>query len=97
MPAVLFGAARLERFLKAVADAGVTLRMKKCVFLATRIKFLGHNVSRDGIEPGDEKVKAIRMFPAPKDIHEVRRFLGLRAFLGNSSRSTRASRNRSRS
>lgn len=59
---------------------GLTLRPKKCVFLAERIKFLGHNVSADGIGWGDEKVAAIKNFLIPTDIHGVRRFLGLTGF-----------------
>lgn len=74
------GVNRLRRFLIAVQEAGLTLRMSKCVFLAERIKFLGHNVSEDGINPGDDKVLAIRNFPQPTNIHEVRRFLGLTGF-----------------
>lgn len=74
------GIDRLRRFLVAVADVGLTLRLDKCVFLAERIKFLGHNVSKHGIGPGDNKVAAIRDFPEPTNAHEVRRFLGLTGF-----------------
>lgn len=74
------GVERLRRFLNALIAAGLTLRLDKCVFLAERIKFLGHNVSRSGIEPGEQKVCAIREFVPPKDVHEVRRFLGLTGF-----------------
>lgn len=74
------GLERLERFLQALAKVGLTLRMDKCVFLRERIKFLGHSVSIDGIQPGDNKVNAIKDFPAPQNIHEVRRFIGLTGF-----------------
>lgn len=74
------GVQRLQRLFKAIEEVGLTLRMDKCVFLSERIKFLGHNVSSEGIEPGDGKVAAIRDFPPPTNIHEVRRFLGLTGF-----------------
>lgn len=74
------GLDRLRRFLMAVADVGLTLRKEKCVFLAERIKFLGHNISKKGIEPGDKKTAAISEFPQPTNAHEVRRFLGLTGY-----------------
>lgn len=40
---------RLRRFLYAIAEVGLTLRLDKCVFLAEIIKLLGHYVSADGI------------------------------------------------
>lgn len=74
------GVERLRRFLEAVTEAGLTLRMEKCVFLAERIKFCGHHVSQKGIEPGESKVAAISDFPEPANVHEVRRFLGLTGY-----------------
>lgn len=53
---------KLERVLQAIRENGFTLRLNKCVFLAEKIKFLGHNISVNGIHPGDEKVAAIRNF-----------------------------------
>lgn len=74
------GIHRLHRFLEAITDTGMTLRMEKCVFLSERIKFLGHNISEQGVAPGDNKVAAIRDFPVPTDVHGVRRFIGLTGF-----------------
>lgn len=74
------GLERVERFLAILAKTGLTLRLDKCEFLQTRIKFLGHHVSRDGVEPGETKVNAIREFETPTDVHAVRRFLGLTGF-----------------
>lgn len=74
------GIERLERFLNALKKVGLTLRKDKCVFLAENIKFLGHHVSANGIKPGCDKVAAIQKFPTPKNVHEVRRFLGMTGF-----------------
>lgn len=74
------GLARLRRFLQVLSEVGLTLRMDKCAFLKERTTFLGHIITGDGIEPGDLKVAAIRQFPAPTNVHEVRRFLGLTGF-----------------
>ena len=39
---------------------GLKLKPKKCEFFKTRISFLGHIVSRDGIECDPKKIEAIR-------------------------------------
>lgn len=74
------GLEKLKRILGAMKECGLTLRLNKCVFLSEHIKFLGHNVSENGIMPGDDKVASIRQFPEPTDLHTVRRFLGLTGF-----------------
>ena len=38
--------------------------------------FLGHKISKEGIAPPDDRVKAIEHYPAPQNIKETRRLLG---------------------
>jgi hypothetical protein len=54
--------------------------VKKCTFCLDRVIFLGFVVSAQGIEVDKEKTKAIREWPTPKSITEVRSFLGLASF-----------------
>jgi len=42
--------------------------------------FLGYVVTAQGIEMDEEKVKAIRDWPTPKSVSEVRSFHGLASF-----------------
>ena len=42
--------------------------------------FLGYVVTAQGIEMDEEKVKAIREWPTPKSVSEVRSFHGLASF-----------------
>lgn len=70
----------LRKFLTALKLAGFTLRLSKCKFLADEVTFLGHRFNKDGMMPGDIKTAAIRMFPVPTNIHELRQFLGLTGF-----------------
>ena len=53
---------------------------KKCTFCMEKVVFLGYVVSTEGIEVDEEKVKAIREWPTPKGITEVRSFHGLASF-----------------
>jgi len=45
-----------------------------------KIVFLGYVVTAQGIEMDEEKVKAIRDWPIPKSVSEVRSFHGLASF-----------------
>ena len=62
---------RLEQVLEQLATGGVTLNIKKCVFKATRFKFLGNVVSAHG------KVAAVTDLTALKSVHDVHVFLGI--------------------
>jgi hypothetical protein len=54
--------------------------LKKCSFCLDKIVFLGYVVSTKGIAVDEEKVKAIKEWPTPKSITEVRSFHGLASF-----------------
>ena len=51
--------------------------MEKCNFLKVHIKYLGHLISGEGIEPLPEKLESIKQIPAPTTPKEVKQFLGL--------------------
>lgn len=70
----------LRKFLTVLKPTGLTLRLSKCKFLAEEVTFLGHRINKDGMIPGNEKTDAIRMFPTPSNLHELRQFLGLTGF-----------------
>ncbi|KAF9762429.1 Retrovirus-related Pol polyprotein from transposon [Nosema granulosis] len=63
--------------LNKLKEAGISLNRKKCKFAQTEIKILGTVVSKDKIRPDPDKVKAIREFPMPLTIRELRSFLGI--------------------
>ena len=56
---------------------GITLNPKKFQFAQESVNFAGYVISRDGVQADPKKVKAIAEFPTPKDIHDLRSFLGL--------------------
>ena len=63
--------------LQRLLDAGITLRLSKCVFMVKKLLFLGHGVSEGTISTDPEKTKAIaNMFP-PDSVTVVKRFLGM--------------------
>ena len=54
--------------------------LKKCSFCMDKVVFLGYVISAKGIEVDEEKVKAIKEWPTPKSIIEVRSFHDLASF-----------------
>ena len=67
---------RLRGVFQKLHEAGLKLKPKKCEFFKTIISYLGHIVSRDGIECDPKKVEAIRNWKRPITVHDVRFFLG---------------------
>lgn len=67
----------LNKILKIVEDSGLTLKPSKCLLGAKQITFLGHEISADGIKQDRNKLAAIKAMKPPKDLNELRRFLGL--------------------
>ena len=63
--------ARLESVLDRLGGAGLKLKAKKCQL------FLGHIVSAAGIGADPAKCEQVRDWPVPRDLHEVRSFVGL--------------------
>ncbi|KAL0545922.1 hypothetical protein IC582_015819 [Cucumis melo] len=53
---------------------------QKCHFAKDRIEYLGHWVSAKGVEADQEKIKAMIEWPIPKNIRELRGFLGLTGY-----------------
>uniref|UniRef100_A0AAV1VFP8 Reverse transcriptase/retrotransposon-derived protein RNase H-like domain-containing protein n=1 Tax=Peronospora matthiolae TaxID=2874970 RepID=A0AAV1VFP8_9STRA len=55
--------------------------LKKCIFAANEIPLLGCIVGKNGVRPDPEKIKAISGWPVPVDVKELRKILGLAAYL----------------
>ena len=67
--------ARLEKY-------NVRLNREKCQFLKPSIKYLGHVLTADGIKPLQDKVEAIKNAPRPKNVSELKSFLGMVNYYG---------------
>ena len=68
--------------LTRLETAGVRLKKEKCVFMAKEVIYLGHRINKEGLQPTDEKVRAITDTPRPSNISELSAFLGLINFYG---------------
>ena len=68
---------RLEEILIRLKAAGLKLSPKKCNLFQRSVTFLGHEVSDKGIATDSSKTEAVQKWPTPKNVTDVRSFLGL--------------------
>ncbi|PIK36128.1 hypothetical protein BSL78_27040 [Apostichopus japonicus] len=73
-------ASHLTSVLSVLRKEKLYANLKKCTFCTDNIVFLGFVISADGIKVDEEKVKAIKEWPSPKTVGEVRSFHGLAGF-----------------
>ncbi|GBG85308.1 hypothetical protein CBR_g39876 [Chara braunii] len=67
----------LRQVLEKLRGANFKIIAKKCEWNKTQVLYLSHVLDGDGIEPEDSKIAAIRDWPTPRTLTELRSFLGL--------------------
>lgn len=70
----------LGRVLERLREHNARINEDKSVFAQQSVKFLGFEVSEDGLKVEEDKLKAIREFRRPESQQEVKSFLGLMNF-----------------
>ena len=67
----------LKLVLKTLQKEKLLINLKKCSFMKEELVYLGFVISRDGLKMDPEKVQAIKDWPTPRSVFEVRSFHGL--------------------
>jgi len=67
----------VEEILKRLEENNLYIKPEKCVWKVKKIGFLGVVIGSDGIEMEKKKVDEMLSWPGPKNIKDVRKFLGL--------------------
>ena len=67
----------LDLVLTRLKTAGVKLKQEKCAFLLPEVEYLGHKISKHGLKPNSEKIRAIKEAPVPENLSQLKSFLGL--------------------
>lgn len=74
--------AHLNEVLRRLKEAGMKLKKEKCAYLLDSVEYLGHVITKDGLKTADSKVEAVVRAPAPRNVSELRSFLGLVNYYG---------------
>jgi len=67
----------VEEILKRLEENNLYIKPEKCVWKVRKIGFLGVVIGPDRIEIEKEKVEGVLSWPEPKNVKDVRKFLGL--------------------
>ena len=70
----------ITQVLKRLQEAGLRVKPSKCTFAENQIDYLGFTISAKGVCPTNKNVLAVKEFPCPTSVKEVKRFLGLANF-----------------
>ena len=74
----------LQQCFNRLRSHGLKLNVKKCSFGQSKVPYLGHTLTPDGVLPGEEKTQAIRDCPPPQNVRQIREFTGLCNFFRSS-------------
>ena len=66
----------LKQILSALEEAGFTLNKNKCNWAVKSIDFLGYHLTPIGLQPCEDKIKAILNMSPPTNTKQVRSFIG---------------------
>jgi hypothetical protein len=70
----------LRAIFGALREARLFANLEKCTFCTDRVAFLGYVVTPQGIEVDEAKIEAIKSWPIPTTLTQLRSFLGLAGF-----------------
>jgi len=70
----------IQEVLQLLADNQWKVKLSKCAFAQRSINYLGHVISAEGVATDDSKITAVRDWPTPEDVKQLRSFLGLAGY-----------------
>ncbi len=73
----------LDEIFTRLRAAGLKASQGKCEFAQTSMQYLGHVVTREGVLPVGNNIKAILDCPEPKTLTQVRSFVGMVQYYGD--------------
>ena len=71
-----------KRLLNVSKNAGIKLNPDKCEYRKEELGYFGHKISKAGVQPSPERIRAIREMPPPTNVAELRRIIGMITYLG---------------
>ena len=71
---------RLHSIFSRISSAGLKFNPKKCNFFKSKINYVGHVVSSQGVQTDPQKIEKVKNWPQPNNIDELRQFLGFAGY-----------------
>ena len=66
----------VDRVLKRLIERGLSCKAEKCEMFRSEVIYLGHKITKDGIQADPAKIKAITAMPKPTNITQLCAFVG---------------------
>lgn len=66
----------LALVFQKLREANLKIQLDKTEFLHKEVAFLGHIVSREGVRPNPDKIRAVKEYPTPKQLRKLNNFSG---------------------
>lgn len=73
-------AIHVEQVLQRLRAQKLYAKLSKCELFRHRVEFLGHHIGADGLAVSPDKVAAVKDWPRPTNVQEVRSFNGFANF-----------------
>ncbi|GAV86283.1 hypothetical protein CFOL_v3_29715 [Cephalotus follicularis] len=70
----------LEKVWDCLTAHQLNAKLRKCTFDQSTIEYLGHIISKNGVQPDPMKLQAVMAWPSPTNVKQLRGFLGLTGY-----------------
>jgi hypothetical protein len=67
----------LRLVLQVLREHQLYAKFSKCKFFQKQVHYLGHVISKERVAVDPDKIRSIMEWPTPKDVHNIRSFMGL--------------------
>ncbi len=70
----------LDIVFNRLKEHNLKLKPSECHLFRSKVSYLGHVLSADGISTDDSKIKVVREWPVPRSVKQLRAFLGFASY-----------------
>lgn len=71
----------LRKLLERCKEKNIKINQDKMKLRLEEVRYMGHIISKDGVKIDPKKVEAITQMPRPKDLTQLKRFMGMTTYL----------------
>ncbi|GAU27517.1 hypothetical protein TSUD_147110 [Trifolium subterraneum] len=70
----------LDKVFQILREHKLFLRKEKCCFATSRVEYLGHVITKEGVSTDPNKIQVVSSWPLPSSVKQLRGFLGLAGY-----------------